>query len=259
MRKMPIWVQLRKIHLQYFHPKGISYLASAVGKPLFMDRATALRSRLEYAKVCIELDVDKEIPEFLNVDLGNNRSAEVLVDIPWLPDKCDHCKVFGHRCNSSAEVPPVAEITPNVQPAEENCPTVEATSPASPTTTEETRAAETTSRPVGKARRRCIASETASPAVVTTLTDQNEFLGDLISEKGKVPLSFELGEDEEGRKGVTSSDDDREITTKVKEARPGAQRQPRSASKGVVQAVLKVQGSRKSMLGKGGKPPKRTR
>ncbi|OWM88966.1 hypothetical protein CDL15_Pgr020920 [Punica granatum] len=91
----------------------------------------------------------------------------------------------------------------------------------------------------------------------TSISD--EFLGDLISEKGKVPLSFELGEDEEGRNGVTSSDDDWEIATKVKEARPGAQRQPRSASKGVVQAVLKVQGSRKSMLGKGGKPPKRTR
>ncbi|PKI54638.1 hypothetical protein CRG98_024989 [Punica granatum] len=251
MRKMPIWVQLRKIPLQYFHPKGISYLASAIGKPLFMDRATALRSRLEYAKVCIELDVDKEIPEFLNVDLGNNRSAEVLVDIPWLPDKCDHCKVFGHQCNSSAEVPPVAEKTPNVQPAKENCHTVEATSPASPTTVEETRATETTSRHAGKARRRCIVTEKASPAVVTTLTDQNEFLGDLISEKGKVPLSFELGEDEEGRKGVTSSDDDREIATKVKEARPGAHRQPRSASKGVVQAILKVQGSRKSRLGKG--------
>ncbi|PKI74057.1 hypothetical protein CRG98_005535, partial [Punica granatum] len=53
MKRMPIWVQLRKIPLQYFHPKGISYIASVIGRPLYMDRATAIRSRLDYAKVAL--------------------------------------------------------------------------------------------------------------------------------------------------------------------------------------------------------------
>ncbi|PKI44287.1 hypothetical protein CRG98_035361 [Punica granatum] len=182
----------------YFHPKGISYLVSAIGKPLFMDRATALRSRLDYAKVCIEVDVEKEILEFLNVDLGNNYSVEVLVDIPWLPDKCDHCKVFGHRCNSPAEVSLVAGMTPNVQHAEKNCPMVEATLPANPTTLEEPRAAKATSRTTSKARLRCVAVEKASPAAVTIPTDKEMFMEDLISEKEKTLLSFEPDEEEEG-------------------------------------------------------------
>ncbi|PKI63798.1 hypothetical protein CRG98_015782 [Punica granatum] len=50
LKKIPIWVQLRKIPLQYFHPKGVNYLASTIGKTLHMDRATTLRSRLDYAK-----------------------------------------------------------------------------------------------------------------------------------------------------------------------------------------------------------------
>ncbi|PKI44067.1 hypothetical protein CRG98_035529 [Punica granatum] len=80
------------IPLQYFHPKGISFLASAIGKPLYMDRATALRSRLDYAKVCIEVEVEKEIPTVLNVDMGNEHIVEVLVDTPWIPEKCDKCR-----------------------------------------------------------------------------------------------------------------------------------------------------------------------
>ncbi|PKI32709.1 hypothetical protein CRG98_046883 [Punica granatum] len=124
MRKMPIWVQLRKIPLQYFHPKGISYLVSAIGKPLYMDRATALRSRLDYAKVCIEVEVEKEIPEFLTVDLGDNYTVNVLVDVPWLPEKCDRCKAFGHRCNNAAERPLEAGLmTPNALESTESAET----------------------------------------------------------------------------------------------------------------------------------------
>ncbi|PKI68538.1 hypothetical protein CRG98_011087 [Punica granatum] len=82
-----LWGKQGKV--MYFHPKGISNLATAIGKPLYMDRATALRSRLDYAKVCIEVEVKKEISDVLNVDLGNEYIVEVLVDTPWLPEKCD--------------------------------------------------------------------------------------------------------------------------------------------------------------------------
>ncbi|XP_031387156.1 uncharacterized protein LOC116200448 [Punica granatum] len=113
LKKMPMWAQLRRIPLQYFHPKGISFLASAIGKPLYMDRATALRSRLDYAKVCIEIDFGKKIPSVLNVDLGNEHTVEVLVDTPWLPEKCDKCKVFGHSCsNPSAATSAILTPTP---------------------------------------------------------------------------------------------------------------------------------------------------
>ncbi|XP_031401075.1 uncharacterized protein LOC116211024 [Punica granatum] len=122
IKKMPVWVQLRRIPLQYFHPKGISFLASAIGKPLYMDRATALRSRLDYAKVCIEVEVENEIPNNLTVDLGNEHTVEVLVDTPWLPAKCDQCKVFGHSCSSPPKAAP-AESTP--PPSEVPAATVE--------------------------------------------------------------------------------------------------------------------------------------
>ncbi|PKI52013.1 hypothetical protein CRG98_027665 [Punica granatum] len=100
---MPIWIELHKIPLQYFHPKGISYLASAIEKPLHMDRNTALRSRLDYAKVCIEIDMEKEVPEVLKVDVGDDYIVEILVDVPWVTDKCAKCKVFGYECTENLE------------------------------------------------------------------------------------------------------------------------------------------------------------
>ncbi|PKI77742.1 hypothetical protein CRG98_001866 [Punica granatum] len=83
-----------------------------------MDRATALSSRLDYAKVCVEVDAEKEIPNVLNVDLGNEYKVEVLVDTPWLPEKCARCKVFGHNYSSTLETAPPEVTEGSMAPAD---------------------------------------------------------------------------------------------------------------------------------------------
>ncbi|XP_031387323.1 uncharacterized protein LOC116200633 [Punica granatum] len=241
MRKMPIWVQLRKIPLQYFHPKGISYLVSAIGKPLYMDRATALRSRLDYAKVCIEVEVEKEIPEFLTVDLGDNYTVNVLVDVPWLPEKCDRCKAFGHRCNNAAERPLEAGQSAVSKPDARSCPAVEpATHPAhlvaekSPVTVTNIFNA---SSSVQKDKAQGTLSEDLSRGRNQVLTKKQTFA--------------DLAEEVEGQENASSSVDEW-ANASTKEVQLGGKRLPRSASKGVAQVVLKVQGTRKSRSSKGG-------
>lgn len=61
-----------------------------------MDRVTIEKRRLEYARVYIKIDVDKEIPRFINVMRKNRYIAEVEVIVPVMPVKCAECKVFGH-------------------------------------------------------------------------------------------------------------------------------------------------------------------
>ena len=41
MAKLPIWIHLGKVPLELFTQKGLSYIASAIGSPLYMDRITA--------------------------------------------------------------------------------------------------------------------------------------------------------------------------------------------------------------------------
>lgn len=56
---IPVWIHLSNIPLEMFNQKGIGYLASAVGTPLFMDKFTAKKQRLAFARVRVEVDAMK--------------------------------------------------------------------------------------------------------------------------------------------------------------------------------------------------------
>ena len=55
MARLPSWMQLGNIPFKLFTQRGISYIASAVGTPLYMDHFNANQQRLAYAKVCVEV------------------------------------------------------------------------------------------------------------------------------------------------------------------------------------------------------------
>ncbi|KAE8672619.1 hypothetical protein F3Y22_tig00111837pilonHSYRG00775 [Hibiscus syriacus] len=76
--------------------KGLSYIASAIGKPILMDSITASRERLEYARVCIEISAGSKIPDHIDVMLCNGSIVSLRVKVPWLPVSCDECARFGH-------------------------------------------------------------------------------------------------------------------------------------------------------------------
>lgn len=95
--KILVWVLFKRVPLEFFIQRGLGYIASAVGIPQYMDRFTAERSRLEYARVCVEVDVRKEIPSFVEVVRKNGIIATVEVVVPWLPVECSKCLKFGHR------------------------------------------------------------------------------------------------------------------------------------------------------------------
>ncbi|KAK8556070.1 hypothetical protein V6N13_070140 [Hibiscus sabdariffa] len=62
LTRMSVWVQLYNVPLKLFSKKGLSYIASVLGVPLYMDSITASRERLEFAKVCVEVEAGRRIP-----------------------------------------------------------------------------------------------------------------------------------------------------------------------------------------------------
>lgn len=51
-RKIPVWVRLYGLPLEYWTPGVLSHLASAVGRPLlYADSMTASRRRISYARI----------------------------------------------------------------------------------------------------------------------------------------------------------------------------------------------------------------
>ena len=44
MERLPIWVHLGNVPLELFTLDGLSYIANAIGNPLYMDKCTACQS-----------------------------------------------------------------------------------------------------------------------------------------------------------------------------------------------------------------------
>ncbi|MBA0725908.1 hypothetical protein Golax_001769 [Gossypium laxum] len=72
MDRLPVWIHLKHVPLELFTGGGLSYIASALGNPLYMDGITASKQRLPYAKVCVELSVDQVLPRFVLLMCSNS-------------------------------------------------------------------------------------------------------------------------------------------------------------------------------------------
>ena len=100
-----MWVLLYNVPVEYWTPKGLSYISSAIGKPLFADSTTLSRRRLNYARVCVEIEASaKLIEEF---DLATGLSEDPYINpirikalYQWKPASCTHCQTFGHTTES---------------------------------------------------------------------------------------------------------------------------------------------------------------
>ncbi|KAK8577341.1 hypothetical protein V6N13_027620 [Hibiscus sabdariffa] len=103
----PAWIQLWHLPMELYTLNGLGYLASALGKPLYTDKATALRLSLEYAKICVEVSAMSCLPASILVDLGNGNVVSVGVELVYAPPRCSHCLIFGHsdeKCSKKVVV-----------------------------------------------------------------------------------------------------------------------------------------------------------
>ena len=103
LSKIPIWVQFYNVPLDYWTEEGLSYIARAVGKPLYADTMTVSCKRLSFARICVKVDVHSVLTQNIDLQLANGMCFEVMVKYQWKPLKCSNCKVFGHN-ESSCQV-----------------------------------------------------------------------------------------------------------------------------------------------------------
>ncbi|KAG6794317.1 hypothetical protein POTOM_003562 [Populus tomentosa] len=96
---LPVWIRLHGLPFPLWSKQGLSLVASMVGRPLSCDEQTYNCTRLEYARVCVEIDAT--LPYVQNFEIESPLSAEpitVTVDYEWKPSRCEKCHVFGHSC-----------------------------------------------------------------------------------------------------------------------------------------------------------------
>ncbi|KAL0302121.1 UNVERIFIED_CONTAM: hypothetical protein Scaly_3043300 [Sesamum calycinum] len=65
--QIPVWIRLRHLPMEYWTDEGLSTVASGIGTPLYTDGITKACSRLDFARVCIMLDYNSDLPKHLVV------------------------------------------------------------------------------------------------------------------------------------------------------------------------------------------------
>ena len=97
LTSLPIWVKFYNISLEYWTNTCLGCIASAVGKPLHLDSPTENWSRLSFARICIEVDLNCDFPKSALLNLGNDKYTTVIIEYPWVHHSYSHCKVYGHK------------------------------------------------------------------------------------------------------------------------------------------------------------------
>ncbi|KAL0300097.1 UNVERIFIED_CONTAM: hypothetical protein Sangu_3139200 [Sesamum angustifolium] len=98
---VPVWIRLKHLPMEYWTEEGLSTVASGIGTPLYSDGITKDCSRLDYARVCVMLNYNSDLPKHLVVIspvLRNGKEDPKRVDVEyeWLPQKCSNCCSLGH-------------------------------------------------------------------------------------------------------------------------------------------------------------------
>ncbi|KAI8564159.1 hypothetical protein RHMOL_Rhmol03G0160300 [Rhododendron molle] len=93
--KIPAWIKILKLPLEFWTAECFSKIASTIGKPLHVDQATAKKLRLDYARICVEIDAGTDLPDDVQITI-NGETVIVALQYQWLPPICTDCKVFGH-------------------------------------------------------------------------------------------------------------------------------------------------------------------
>ncbi|GAV73104.1 DUF4283 domain-containing protein/zf-CCHC_4 domain-containing protein [Cephalotus follicularis] len=99
-KSIPIWVKLSNVPVHLWSNLGLSYIASVLGRPLYMDAPTIKRQALTFARVCVDMLASSSFPNAINLDLDDGSSTVVDVEYPWKPQACSLCKVFDHANKS---------------------------------------------------------------------------------------------------------------------------------------------------------------
>ncbi|KAG5540748.1 hypothetical protein RHGRI_020851 [Rhododendron griersonianum] len=92
---IPTWVKLHNLPPECWTEEGLSRVASAIGQPKHVDQATKKKTRLAYARVCVEIEAADELPDDIQVTV-DGESVSVRVEYQLMPPVCSECKVFGH-------------------------------------------------------------------------------------------------------------------------------------------------------------------
>ncbi|KAL3739770.1 hypothetical protein ACJRO7_021100 [Eucalyptus globulus] len=118
---VPVWIRLKNLPLDLWSASAIGGIASAVGKPLYVDQRTEEMKMLSFARVCVEIYANQPRCSAVDVVL-NGVLCSIAIEFEWKPLECPSCGTFGHRCEDNVAVHSMDKGKLPVLPASDHTP-----------------------------------------------------------------------------------------------------------------------------------------
>ena len=97
MDSTPVWIQLPGLQPRLWTSSTLSKIASFVGVPLATDRMTAQRTRLDYARILVDVKHDGQFPVEIPIKGPDGTAFVHKVVYEWKVKKCQGCGLLGHE------------------------------------------------------------------------------------------------------------------------------------------------------------------
>ncbi|KAL2231084.1 UNVERIFIED_CONTAM: hypothetical protein Sindi_1702800 [Sesamum indicum] len=114
-----VWIKLRHLPLEFWTTEGLITVASGVGKPLYPDAITRACTRLDFARVCVMIDVTQKLEKHIIImtpdEDGGETPCKVEIEYEWLPPKCIGCMALGHSEKECSLTKPQKQTKPPVK------------------------------------------------------------------------------------------------------------------------------------------------
>ena len=87
-----VWIRLSGLPIEYYNAKALQHIGKAIGNVLRIDTFTATKSRGKFARLCIQVDVDK--PLITAMMIGK---LQQTVTYEGIDNLCFECGRMGHK------------------------------------------------------------------------------------------------------------------------------------------------------------------
>jgi len=106
LSSIPICVCFPSLHLKFWFKTIINKIASVIGFPLFMHKATSSFENLAFARCFVEISARQAIVNTWILEVEGGEKVTIAVEYEWVRPTCTRCKCFGHvdtQCPTKVE------------------------------------------------------------------------------------------------------------------------------------------------------------
>lgn len=117
-QKIAVWIRIPKLPMEMCNDKFLTRLGATLGTMLKIDKLTSLHSRGKFARICVELDLEKPLASHFYT-CGRKH----ILEYEGLHAICFRCGKYGHKKDSCHELLEVESAIPsasNYAPQKEN-------------------------------------------------------------------------------------------------------------------------------------------